>query len=368
MRNSSKVPFVSAILFAAFLVAGFVAAVVSLRGLPDADWRRLADPEKVMDGQAARHLGRLIDERFVLRKPFERLERSIAYGALGDLGPRVRAGCDGWLFLADEFELHPEASEARALRAGIVKRVASLLAERHIGLVVAVVPDKSRVEARHLCKLRRPGEHAGRMERWLTDLRSLGVDAVDLAPALLNARDESFLRTDSHWNEAGADAAARAVAASLRANRLIATPPVGIDAARDTVAEHGDLVRVAGLEAVPGWLRPASPMTVVSRLPRLPAADAGDLFDDAALPKIVLLGTSFSRNGNFVPLLERHLGAQVADASKAGGDFDGATRDYLASRAFRQTPPVLVIWEIPERVIEMPISENERDWSAALQP
>ncbi len=37
------------------------------------------------------------------------LERGGSWLALGDLGPRVREGCPGWLFLADELRLHRDA-------------------------------------------------------------------------------------------------------------------------------------------------------------------------------------------------------------------------------------------------------------------
>ena len=49
--------------------------------------------------------------------------------------------------------------------------------------------------------------------------------------------------------------------------------------------------------------------------------------------------------------LSKQLRAQVANFALDGGDFSGAARAYLASQAFRQTPPKLLIWEIPERVL-----------------
>ena len=37
-----------------------------------------------------------------------------------------------------------------------------------------------------------------------------------------------------------------------------------------------------------------------------------------------------------------------------GGEFSGAAKDYFARPAYRQTPPKVLIWEIPERDLQTP--------------
>jgi len=78
------------------------------------------------------------------------------------------------------------------------------------------------------------------------------------------------------------------------------------------------------------------------------------LFGDAGLPNVALIGTSFSRNSNFVGFLQKALNAPVGNFSKDGGEFSGAAKAYFDSPAFKQTPPKLLIWEIPERDLQTP--------------
>ncbi len=135
-----------------------------------------------------------------------------------------------------------------------------------------------------------------------------------------------------------------------------------------TVTEErpGDLFRVSNLEGVPLWLRP--PVEKVASSTVAPVANkSDDLFGDGGLPSIALVGTSFSLRGNFVPFMSQHLGVPVANLAKDGGDFDGAAMAYLQSKAFQQEPPKVVIWEVPERMLQKPFKESERQWLEKLK-
>ena len=85
-----------------------------------------------------------------------------------------------------------------------------------------------------------------------------------------------------------------------------------------------------------------------------------DLFGDANLPNIALIGTSFSRTSEFTPYLEMQLNTKIGNFALDGGDFAGSANAYFASPAFKDTPPKLIIWEIPERVIEMDRNHDEK--------
>ena len=80
--------------------------------------------------------------------------------------------------------------------------------------------------------------------------------------------------------------------------------------------------------------------------------DLDDLFGDSALPNVALIGTSFSHNSGFAGYLQLALGAPVGNFAKEGGEFSGAAKAYFASPAFLETPPKLLIWEIPERDLQ----------------
>jgi alginate O-acetyltransferase complex protein AlgJ len=308
-----------------------------------------------------------------------RLEREFSWLTAGDLGPRVRQGCPGWLFLADELTVYPHGAENARARVAEVAAVSQALARRKIGLLVVVVPDKSRLEADRLCGLHRATVMQERLDTWTQGLTAAGIPWVNVGPALtaLPPTEDgttAFLRTDTHWNEQGAAAAAGLVAERIAATKLAITPRVDYAVQSKRATRPGDLVRLAGLEALPLDLQPASEIAQSSTFSvaaksdapaAAPAADAADdLFGDANLPNIALVGTSFSRTSNFVPFLERDLHTRIGNFAKDGGDFTGAARAYFAGPAWKETPPKLLIWEIPERVLEAPL-DPKPVWPAA---
>lgn len=352
--------------FALAVAAGFVAALVALTQIgPDAR-ARLWELQRIWTGESARTVVRAVNDEFAPRKAFHGFERGLAWLALRDWGPRVRAGCDGWLFLADELESHAAGGKDAALRAAIVQRLRAHLARQQIALLVVVVPDKTRIEASRLCGLERAPHTDARVSAWVERLRAHGVDAIDLTSVLDRMPGERYYRTDTHWNERGSEAAAAAVAATLRARSLAPARPAAPAPLEPRSAERpGDLVRLAGLDTLPAALRPAAEPVETRDVPPVAAA-SDDLFGASALPRVVLVGTSFSRTSSFGAFLARHLGEQVANAAKEGGDFDGSAAAYVASPAFRESPPKVVVWEIPERALEPPATAAERRWLAGL--
>src|SRR5690606_1928843 len=76
------------------------------------------------------------------------------------------------------------------------------------------------------------------------------------------------------------------------------------------------------------------------------ASDGDALFGDESSPKITLVGTSHSgKNYNFGGFLEEYLGTDVLNAAFPGGGLEGAMLEYLASDAFQNDPPQVLIWE-----------------------
>lgn len=293
------------------------------------------------------------------------LERAASWLAIGDTGSRVRQGCPGWLFIADELTIHPHAAANAEARARKVAELQSALAKRGTQLLVVLVPDKSRIAAEQLCGIRRAPQLAERAQHWQATLQASGVAVLDLAPQLQPLGSAAFLRTDTHWSETGAAAAAQAIAARIAAQGVTATPSKQFSA--ETGPEQvrpGDLVRLAGLDWLPARLQPAEERVSASLVKEVAVAgDEGalgedDLFGDSQLPNVAVIGTSFSRNSNFIPFLERALSASVGNFAKDGGEFSGAAKDYFASPAFKQTPPQLLVWEIPERDLQSPYRDD----------
>lgn len=336
-----------------------------------------------------------------------RIERGFSWMAIGDLGPRVRQGCPGWLFLADEFKPHPDAQANAQSRLQELVRAKERLASQGAQLLVTVVPDKSRMEAANLCGLYRPAAFDTRVKAWTDALAAAGVAVLDLQPAMTatpapaEGEDDgpgAFLRTDTHWNERGARSAAQAVAQKVRALGVEPSPTQHyLTTQQKQTARAGDLVRLAGIDALPVSRQPRADIhrattftatdgsssmdqamgasqagsggaagsaghTTAAQAPAASAPSAPteeDLFGDAKAPNIAVIGTSFSRTSNFVPFLQAALNTTVVNAAMDGGDFSGAARQYFQGPTFKETPPALVIWEIPERVLQQPRRQDD---------
>lgn len=362
-ERTARISKLSGVVFAAFLALGFASCVWLLASgkvefLPPKLTRQAA-----LEGDITHKIAKQLSQATVPEQAAN-LERGASWLVLHDTGPRVRSGCPGWLFLTDEMRINRHALANADTKAGVVRDIQQRLAKRGIKLLVAVVPDKSRIANAQLCDLRRPAILQDRAVAWVEDLKKVGIAAVDLAPNLQPLGADAYLRTDTHWSETGAAAAAKAVATQVQSMGISATPHRDFEAkVQDPARRPGDLVRLAGLEWLPVTLQPA-PETVAATQISEKVAEAqnggdnlDDLFGDDNLPNVALIGTSFSRNSNFAGFLQQALSAPIGNFAKDGGEFSGGANGYFNNPAFKQTPPKLIIWEIPERDLQTPYSE-----------
>ncbi len=356
-----------ALIFVLLLLSGLFVTLISLKAVPEKNWAELKKTVNILSGESTRRFTHLLNQHFVAGSLFNQIERGIMWNLTGDLGPGVRAGCENWLFLADELKLYPDRNASATFRATLAAQLNKKLSQRGIELLIVVVPDKTRIEAAHLCGLHRSSLLEPRVSIWL-DLPVLhDVESLDLTSALTAASGERYYRTDTHWNENGTHAAALATASRLSELKWAKLAVSGtLSLANQRIERPGDLIHLAGLDGLPGLLRPAFEMAQFTDVPPVSVV-SDDLFGDAGLPSVALVGTSYSRTSNFVPFLEQRLGEPVANLARDGGDFVGAAMDYFAGDTFRNTPPKIIVWEIPERVIEMPVKDAEREWMITLQ-
>ena len=335
--------------------------------------RRLSasiDGPALLDGRAAAAVD-AVESRAL---PADGLLRAaggvVRWRVFGSGGPQVTVGCGDWLYLTEELRPWPHADETMRARADTLARAAAVLAARGTELVVALVPDKARIEAGSLCGAPRSAQADARFGAFTRLLLARRVHAVDLAAPMAAARRDGplFFRTDTHWNGRGAALAARLVAAAVAA-------PLGpaaryrTERAEAETDRPGDLLRLMGLDQVPDTTPALRPRPDRERVERTVAVEAptpaDDLLGDAPGGDIVLIGSSFSLHSDFQGRLEEALGHPVDNVALAGGGFAGAAGRYLAGAAL-DAPPRLVVWEIPERVVGQPLDSSDRTLYAEL--
>jgi alginate O-acetyltransferase complex protein AlgJ len=286
-------------------------------------------------------------------------------------GPQVWAGGNDWLYLIEELRPWPNAETAMLSRADALAHVAAKLKAQGIDLVVAVVPDKARVETENMDGPRSAQANA-RLPIWLDLLHQRGLKVVDLDTTFMAQADRPALwwRTDTHWSQTGSALAARAIAAAVT-SKIDRSHVFKTTADAAETDGPGDLLRLMSLDKIPDglWikLRPAIDRQHLEHTEEVKSdADAGGLLDEGPKVEVTLVGSSYSVNANFAGHLQQELKAPVLNVAEAGGGFARSARHYFTGKTFKETPPRLVVWEIPERVVGQPLVDDDRvlgDWA-----
>lgn len=359
----------AALTFSCVMLAGawqIVAATTDPRGLEFP--RRWID---FREGRSTGALEKQLDQKLPARTALITVANGVRYLFTGSGGEQVRTGKDGWLFLTDELRFDVGGDAHLKVRAELLGAAARSLDRQGVKLIVALVPDKARLYSNRLASRHYPDYNSSRYQDALSALRMQGVTAVDLQQSLARAavQEEVYYRTDTHWNQAGAQIAAQAVARTVQ--------QLGINLENTTfsstnssapVERSGDLIRLMGLEDAPRVLGPRPDMEAPVVTRQSSADNAGGLFGDSVVP-VVLTGTSYSLRGNFHGFLQQALSAKVLNAAKDGGGFLQATTAYLTDDAFRSAKPKVLVWEVPERFLQSKLDE-EPNWleKVALRP
>ena len=174
---------------------------------------------------------------------------------------KVLIGRDGWLYFLGEDGraidrdwrgVVPYDRDVPQRVAAEFRRRHDWLAQRGIGYVVMVVPDKATIYPEHLPRWVRQVDPSTRLDRLYAALEAHPeMTVLDLRPALVaaKARQRIYFRTDSHWNYAGASVAYDVLMAALAARWPgFAAVPAEVPAfvpGQDTTS--GDLAQMLGL-------------------------------------------------------------------------------------------------------------------------
>lgn len=345
--------------------AAFLLATVALgAGLTLASPGVRAGPpgKNVVTGEWAAAWEKQLDAGVPWRDPSVKLWGAANYRLFHEAREGAVVGTRGWLYTTEEFQT--SAGDAREVAAKLeeISRVRGLLAKGGTRLVVALIPAKARLYPEYLERAHVPAVKADVYGRFRAGLERAGIPAPDLLAAMQAEKkrpgEALFLHTDTHWTPRGAAVVARALAPAVRDLRLDLPPATYTVQTGKPLARGGDLLRYV---PVSGGSGPA-PDTVRERSYTRTDGGGGGLLGDETLA-VTLVGTSYSADAadnvwKFSGALAQALGTEVLNVAQAGQGPMTPMREYLKSQEYRDAPPQVVIWEIPERFLRVPYGDR----------
>jgi alginate O-acetyltransferase complex protein AlgJ len=339
--------------FFALIFPGFGFVVAHLAGPAFEPVQAAAHGKNLIDGRVTAVLDKQVVGALPGTPGLDGLMAGLTYLVLDDAGPQVRAGCPGWLFITEEIAFQKGGDANLAARVKIAAKVRDVMKARGVEMLVMPVPDKISVSRDGRCGLPVSRQAQGRLAAWRAATADLGLQQVDV---ITGFPADGYLRTDTHWNSAGARYAAEKLAAAITARLGPGSEKVELTQGPPQ-PRIGDLMALSGLSRSYTWSGPAPDMQgeVSSRIIR-----SGGLLDDVPPPSVVLIGTSFSLRSGFPDFLAAALAREVGQKSREGGAFAGAMLEILLDNPHVLDGTRLVVWELPVRTLTYPLTEAER--------
>jgi alginate O-acetyltransferase complex protein AlgJ len=348
---------VHTLLFSSVIAVTGVLAAVSARSF------RLPEHVEVSDGSLAKAFETHYEQSFPAKQLGVNLWAAIDYTLFREGRPGVVIGAGDWLYTDEEFNVADDARATFRANFAQIAAVRATLKAAGVALVAALVPAKARIYSEFLVD-RKPAEpHVELYDALLARLTAEGIPTADLRTPLTAGKQQrqTYFRTDTHWTPWGARLAATEVARVTRVSGLAPDDDSDYETRIERSAAHrGDLCNFLPLAPYFTRLLPARERIDIARTDitrgqgtHKSSPAAADLFGDSDLPKIVLVGTSYSANPlwNFAGYLKEALRADLASYARAGAGPFKPMLAYLNSADFREHRPRLVIWEIPERAL-----------------
>ncbi len=308
----------------------------------------------LVDGRFTSAIDRHIDEILPASKTINSFIDGMLYWTIGDTGPQVRAGCDGWLFLAEELREIPNGETYLAQRVKLAEKIAKQLKQHGTKLIVVPVPDKAALAQEQLCGIRVSQQAQHRKQQWDEMSASLELNQVDISS---DWPHPGYWRTDTHWDQQGAHHAARLIGQEVELKLGSGEQKIQLDVLTQDKERGGDLTKLAGLTET---LSLFSPAPDIEKPVSVAIERSGGLLDDTPVPAVVLAGSSYSLNSYFHEYLQAETSQEIVQKSMAGGGFAGAILDLIETNPQIFDQVKLIIWEWPERVLTQPLSAQEK--------
>lgn len=284
----------------------------------------------------------------------------------------VAVGKNGWLFPIWDEVRHTDLKRIGKV-AELLKNAVDILKQAHIQVVFALTPTKSRVYREFLpddFKFSPDADH--RYPSALDELSRAGGVMIDLLPPLMayrgaNPSEAVFFKGDTHWTAAGAQVAATELARSIRAKVVLpasAKPGASLGSPATLTWEKNDL---AALLPPPETSKyPLETYRICRPVERKGGADL--IEDDTA--DVVVVGNSFMQPRlGFASMLSNQLNRPVSLSWKVHqfGPYQ-TLLDYLATDTYRRHKPNLMVWNMHETDMTMPVDARDVWGQNAMQP
>ncbi|HUI90955.1 MAG TPA: hypothetical protein VLX68_01800 [Chitinivibrionales bacterium] len=312
----------------------------------------------------------------------------LRYALYRDLGEKGVLGRNAWFFYKQDVDylIRPYVLDKRAIIVDPNDQVVSdnpiqaavkfkkQLAEFGVDLLVVVVPGKPSIYPDMLAQNANPAQTAaqGNSSRAIRDLRTAGIETVDLFTPFLAERkndstagDSMYLSKDTHWRARGVMVAARTVADRIKRYpwyRAGTTEYVLDSVFIDRTGDVGVMTTLPAFKVNDLSVAFATEKTRCYQVYQVERDAAGaetgrHLYkDDSKNSQIVLIGDSFSRiyqtdeprSAGWIAHLAKELSQPIATIVSDGG-ASTLVRESLARKVNLLKGKKLVIWEVVER-------------------
>lgn len=287
----------------------------------DGTWRSAADYPDAFTAW--------FEDHFAFRARLVRWNAESRFFVMGmSPSPAVLTGDGGWLYYADDGGVLDYANaspmtagEIGAWREALV-RARDWLQHRGAAYVFTIAPDKHVIYPEHVPRTLRQVHPASRTDQLFAALGDTGISAVDLRPALMEAKtgERIYHVTDTHWNDRGVLVAYQQIIDAVRA-QVPATPPAWTRHDFETADVEVGGMDLAGMIGLKHVLRETDRRLIPKRPRRAhvidpagaaPTAALGRLVTeiaDARLPRAVIFRDSFA--SGLAPFLSEHFSRAV---------------------------------------------------------